>query len=46
MRHGHRFSQISEMHFAFITKFNNMTYENYLKHSESMLGWKLIEKIS
>ena len=24
-RQGHRFSHISEMNFAFITKFNNMT---------------------
>ena len=31
MRGGHRFCLFSEMNFAFITKFNKMTYEYYLK---------------
>ena len=31
MKHGHIFSHNSEMNFAFITKFNKMTYEYFLK---------------
>ena len=46
IRHGHRFSHISEMNFAFITEFNNMTFEYYLEQPKSMLDWKLFEKLA
>ena len=46
MRHRHRFSHFSAMSFAFITKFNNMTYEYYLKQPKSMLEWKIIEEVA
>ena len=32
------------MSFSFKTKFNNMTYKDYLKQPKSMLEWKSIEK--
>ena len=46
MRHGHRFFHISEMKFAFKTKFDNMTYEFYLKQPNLMLEWNLFENVA
>ena len=34
------------MTLIFITKFNNITYDYYLKHSKSLLEWILIEKLA
>ena len=34
------------MNFTFITNFNNITYEYYLKQPKSILEWRLIEKLS
>ena len=34
------------MNITFITKFNNMTYKDYLKQRKSMLKWKLFEKLA
>ena len=46
MRHGHRFSHISETNFAFITNFKNMTYDYYLKQLKSMPEWKVFENLA
>ena len=42
---GYKFSHISKMTLTFIANFNNITYEYYLKQPESVLGWRLIEKL-
>ena len=34
------------MTLTFITKFSNITYEYYLKHSKSLLEYRLIEKLA
>ena len=41
----YNFSHISEITLTFITNFNNVTYEYYLKQPKSMLEARLIEKI-
>ena len=46
MRYGHKFSHISKMTLTFITNFNNITYEYYLKQPKSMLEWRLIGKLA
>ena len=43
--YGHNFSHISEMSFTFIANLKNMTYDYYLKQRESMLEWKLFQKL-
>ena len=44
MRCGHKLSHSSKLILTFITNFNNITYEYYLKQPKSMLEWRLIEK--
>ena len=34
------------MTLTFITNFNNIAYEYYLKQPKSMLEWRLIEKLA
>ena len=46
MIEGQKFSNFSERSFTFITNFNNMTYEFYLKQSKLMLERRLIQKLT
>ena len=43
---GHKFSKISEMTLTFISNFNNITYELYVRQTKSMLEWRLLEKLA
>ena len=42
---GHKFFNVFETSFTFITNLNNITHEDYLKQPKSMLEWRLIEKL-
>ena len=46
VRYGHKFFLIFDMNFTFITNFNKIPYEYYLKQPKSILEWRLIENIA